>query len=39
MRGLGTIINVALIIVGGTLGCMFSDRIQKKIQETLFIVT
>lgn len=39
MKGLGTIINVALIIVGGTLGCMFSDRIQKKIQETLFIVT
>ena len=39
MRGLGTIINIALIVLAGTFGCSFSSKMKEKMQETLFLVT
>ena len=38
MRGLGTIINVACIIVGGLAGLLFGSRIKARMQETLMAV-
>ena len=39
MRGLGTIINIILIVLAGTFGCSFSSKMKEKMQETLFLVT
>ena len=39
MRGLGTIINIILIILAGTFGCTFSSRMKEKMQETMFLIT
>ena len=39
MRGLGTIINIILIILAGTFGCTFSSKMKEKMQETLFLIT
>lgn len=35
MIGLGTIINVSLIIIGGLLGLLFGGRLNRRFQETL----
>ena len=35
MRGLGTIYNVAGILLGGTVGVLFGRRIKSRVQETL----
>ena len=39
MRGLGTIINIILIVLAGTFGCTFSSKMKEKMQETLFLIT
>ena len=39
MRGLGTIINIILIVLAGTFGCSFSSKMKEKMQETLFLIT
>ena len=35
MPGLGTIVNVAAIVIGGLLGLLFGKRINSRVQETL----
>ncbi|MBP3900793.1 MAG: DUF554 domain-containing protein [Blautia sp.] len=37
MPGLGTIINVAFIILGGTAGVLFGSRLKENIRETLLL--
>lgn len=37
MRGIGTIINVALILLGGILGLIFGKRVKEKMKETVII--
>ena len=39
MRGLGTIINIILIVLAGTFGCSFSSKMKERMQETLFLIT
>ena len=38
MFGLGTLINMAAILVGGILGRLFGKAIPKRIQDTLYLV-
>ena len=33
MRGLGTIINIILIVLAGTFGCSFSSKMKEKMQD------
>lgn len=35
MPGLGTIINVAAVIIGGFLGMLFGNKLKKRVQDTL----
>lgn len=39
MRGLGTIINVACIVLGGTAGYLAGNRLKENIRETLLSIT
>lgn len=39
MRGLGTLINVACIIIGGIVGCLAGNRLKANVQETVMTVT
>jgi uncharacterized membrane protein YqgA involved in biofilm formation len=39
MRGLGTLINVACIIVGGILGLLLGKKFKPRMQETLLSIT
>ena len=37
MPGLGTIINVAFIVIGGTFGVLFGNRLREHARETLLL--
>ena len=39
MFGLGTIINVGGILLGGVLGMLFGNRLEKRYQDTLMVAT
>ena len=39
MFGLGTIINVGGILLGGILGLVFGNRLEKRYQDTLLVAT
>lgn len=38
MRGLGTVINVALLIFGGLCGLLFGKKLNERIKDTLLSV-
>ncbi len=38
MRGLGTVINVALLILGGLCGLLFGKKLNERIKDTLLSV-
>lgn len=39
MRGIGTLINVACILLGGIIGCIAGERLKENIRETLLTMT
>lgn len=39
VRGLGTIVNVACILLGGTVGCFAGNRLRENMRETLMAMT
>lgn len=39
MHGIGTLINVACIVAGGTFGCIAGNRLKEELRETLMTMT